>query len=85
VHVAAWLIQNGLKREDHVAIFMKNRPEYLRLLFGIWHAEGVVVPENAWLYPKEAAWIFKMQPLGLFWFKPCLKRPLKLKLKNASL
>ena len=55
MHVAAWLIQNGLKREDHVAIFMKNRPEYLRLLFGIWHAGGVVVPENTKLYPKEAA------------------------------
>ena len=58
-HIAAWLIENGMKCGDHVGIFMKNRPEYLRLLFGIWHAGGVVVPVNAKLHPKEAAWIFQ--------------------------
>ncbi len=42
---------------DRVAIFMKNRTEYLEVLYGIWFAGAVVVPINAKLHAKEAAWI----------------------------
>lgn len=42
---------------DRVAIFMKNRTEYLEVLYGAWFAGAVVVPINAKLHAREAAWI----------------------------
>jgi len=44
---------------DRVAIFMKNRTEYLEVLYGAWFAGAVVVPINAKLHAKEAAWIIE--------------------------
>jgi len=49
--------QYGVKAGDRVAIFMKNRTEYLEVLYGVWFAGAVVVPINAKLHAKEAAWI----------------------------
>ena len=42
---------------DRVAIVMRNRPEYLEALFGIWHAGLVAVPVNARLHRDEIAYI----------------------------
>jgi long-chain acyl-CoA synthetase len=42
---------------DRVAIFMRNRPEYLEALFAIWHAGLVAVPVNARLHRDELAYI----------------------------
>jgi acyl-CoA synthetase (AMP-forming)/AMP-acid ligase II len=42
---------------DRVAIFLKNRPEYLEALYGAWFAGAAVVPINAKLHPREAEWI----------------------------
>ena len=36
---------------------MRNRPEYLEALFGIWHAGLVAVPVNARLHRDEIAFI----------------------------
>jgi acyl-CoA synthetase (AMP-forming)/AMP-acid ligase II len=36
---------------------MSNRPEYLEVLFAIWHAGLVAVPINAKLHPKEVEFI----------------------------
>ena len=47
----------GVQPGDRVALFMKNRTEYLEVLYGIWFAGAVVVPINAKLHVKEAAWI----------------------------
>ncbi len=47
----------GVKSGDRIAIFMKNRTEYLEVLYGAWFAGAVVVPINAKLHAKEAAWI----------------------------
>jgi acyl-CoA synthetase (AMP-forming)/AMP-acid ligase II len=49
--------QYGVKAGDRVAIFMKNRTEYLEVLYGVWFLGAVVVPINAKLHAKEAAWI----------------------------
>jgi long-chain acyl-CoA synthetase len=38
-----------------VALFAANCPEYLELLFSIWHAGAVAVPINARLHAREAA------------------------------
>jgi len=44
---------------DRVAIFMKNSPVYLELLYGIWFSGAVAVPINAKLHPREAAYIIE--------------------------
>jgi acyl-CoA synthetase (AMP-forming)/AMP-acid ligase II len=47
----------GLSPGNRVAIVMRNRPEYLEALFGIWHAGLVAVPVNARLHPDEIAYV----------------------------
>ena len=54
---ANWIKTQGIKPNDRVAIFMKNCPDYLICLYGIWIAGAVAVPINAKLHPKEALWI----------------------------
>ena len=55
--VAHNLQDNGVLPGDRVALFMKNTPEYLIAMYGIWYAGAVFVPINAKLHPREAAWI----------------------------
>ncbi|MDX1739455.1 MAG: AMP-binding protein, partial [Alphaproteobacteria bacterium] len=51
---AAGLISEGeAKAGDRIAIFASNCPEYLEILFGIWHAGMVAVPINGKLHPRE--------------------------------
>ncbi|MGN5478249.1 class I adenylate-forming enzyme family protein [Cupriavidus basilensis] len=45
-----WL---GLHAGDRVALIMKNCPQYVELLYGIWHAGLCAVPINAKLHPRE--------------------------------
>jgi len=40
-----------------VALFMSNRPQYLELLYGIWHAGLVAVPINHKLHAREVGFI----------------------------
>lgn len=47
----------GLKKGDHVAVIMKNCPQYLEVLFGLWFAGLTAVPVNAKLHPNEFAFI----------------------------
>lgn len=48
---------HGIRPSDRVALFMGNNVHYLPLLLGIWHCGAVVVPINAKLHAREAAWI----------------------------
>ncbi len=43
----------GLQAGDRVALVMKNCPQYVELLYGIWHAGLCAVPVNAKLHPRE--------------------------------
>ncbi|MBD8561798.1 AMP-binding protein [Pseudomonas fluorescens] len=54
---ATWLRSQDVNPGDRVALFMVNRPEYLVTMWGIWWAGAIVVPINAKLHPREAAWI----------------------------
>ena len=54
--VAAGL-RETLEPGDRVAIVMRNRPEYLEALYGIWHAGLVAVPVNARLHRDEIAYV----------------------------
>ncbi|AKI00014.1 acyl-CoA synthetase (AMP-forming)/AMP-acid ligase II [Hoeflea sp. IMCC20628] len=48
---------HSVKPGDRVAIFAKNTPAYLEAMFGAWFAGAAIVPINAKLHPKEAAYI----------------------------
>ena len=56
---AAFAARFGVGPGDRVGLFLKNRTEYLEILFGAWWAGAAVVPINAKLHPKEAAWILE--------------------------
>jgi long-chain acyl-CoA synthetase len=48
---------HGLQAGDRVALCMANCPQYLELLYGVWHAGLVAVPINHKLHPREVAFI----------------------------
>ncbi|HET6720139.1 MAG TPA: long-chain fatty acid--CoA ligase, partial [Rhodocyclaceae bacterium] len=50
-------LQLGLRHGDRVAIAMGNCPQYVELMFAIWHAGLCAVPVNAKLHPREIAYI----------------------------
>ena len=47
----------GLQPGDRIALFMRNLPAYLEILYGAWWAGLAVVPMNAKLHLREAQWI----------------------------
>jgi long-chain acyl-CoA synthetase len=49
----------ALKPGDRVAIVAKNSPDYLALLYGIWHAGLAAVPANAKLHGAELGYILE--------------------------
>lgn len=57
--IAAWLMAQGVQPGDRVALFMKNVPDYLIVQYGAWYAGAAVVPINAKLHAREAAWIIE--------------------------
>src|ERR1700675_4474757 len=55
--IAGALRQAGLAPGDRVAIAAKNNPDYLAILFGVWHAGLAAVPANAKLHGAELGYI----------------------------
>ena len=55
----------GLHAGERVALFMANCPQYLELLYGIWHAGLVAVPINHKLHPREVAFIVENSAASL--------------------
>ena len=45
-HIAAALVDMGVKKGDRVGIFMPNSPQFVMVYFGIVKAGGVVVATN---------------------------------------
>lgn len=74
---ARWIAQKGIAPGDRVALFMKNCPEYLIALFGVWMAGAVVVPINAKLHAKEASWIIGNSGASLVLVTPGLEAGLE--------
>lgn len=56
---AGLLALPGVQRGDRIALAMKNSPEYLELMWAVWHAGLCLVPMNAKLHPKEFAFILQ--------------------------
>ncbi|BET13802.1 class I adenylate-forming enzyme family protein [Pandoraea sputorum] len=63
--IAAGLRSMGLPVGARVALWMRNRPEYLEWLYAIWWAGLVAVPINAKLHPREAAFIVNDAEAGV--------------------
>lgn len=57
--IGAALGRRGIGRGARVAVFMGNRTAYLEILFGVWFSGAAVVPINAKLHAREAAWIIE--------------------------
>jgi long-chain acyl-CoA synthetase len=49
--------QFGVKPGDRVGIWLKNCPEFVPAIFGVWQAGAVVVPINNFLKPPEVQFI----------------------------
>ncbi len=49
----------GLRPGDRVAIAAKNSPDYLDLLYAVWHAGLAAVPANAKLHGAELGYILE--------------------------
>jgi long-chain acyl-CoA synthetase len=49
----------SLQPGERVAIAAKNCPDYVELMFAIWHAGLAAVPANAKLHPRELAYILQ--------------------------
>ncbi len=64
--LAAAFRSEGLAQGDRVGIAMGNAPEYLEILFGIWHAGLCAVPMNAKLHPREIE--YALTNSGARWF-----------------
>ena len=55
--LAGALGQMGVQPGEPVGVFMKNVPDYLPVLYGIWWSGAAAIPINAKLHPREAEWI----------------------------
>ena len=75
--VAHWLTEAGVSPGDRVALFMKNGPDFLVTLFGIWWAGAAAVPINAKLHGQEAAWILENAGAGMCITSPGLTEALQ--------
>jgi len=53
----------GVKPGDRVALWLKNCPQFVPALFGVWQAGAVVAPINNFLKPDEVSYI--MQDAGI--------------------
>jgi long-chain acyl-CoA synthetase len=47
----------GVKSGDRVALWLKNCPQFVPALFGVWHADAVVAPINNFLKADEVNYI----------------------------
>lgn len=75
--LANWLIAERIAPGDRVAIFMKNCPDYLIALYGVWYAGAAAVPINAKLHGAEAAYILENSGAGLVFTSAGLKEALQ--------
>ena len=47
----------GVRRGDRIGVWLKNCPEFVPVLFGIWQAGALAVPINSFLKPAEVEFI----------------------------
>src|SRR5215468_6429301 len=62
----------GLHPGDRVALAMSNSPEYVEVLYAVWHAGLTAVPMNAKLHQREFAYILENSGARLCFATPDL-------------
>jgi long-chain acyl-CoA synthetase len=62
----------GLQPGDRVALAMSNSPEYVEVLYAVWHAGLTAVPMNAKLHQREFAYILENSGARLCFATPDL-------------
>src|SRR5664279_6556821 len=67
-------LRDRLKRKpgERVAIAAKNSPDYLALLYGIWHAGLAAVPANAKLHGAELGYILEQSGARVCFASPSI-------------
>jgi o-succinylbenzoate---CoA ligase len=63
--MAARLAAMGVKRGDHVAVLMPNRPEYVMLIYAVARLGAVLVPLNTRLTAQELRYQLEQSDAGL--------------------
>ncbi|MGP1438127.1 MAG: AMP-binding protein [Treponema sp.] len=62
-----WMIENGVKKDDHVAVTGKNSPEWAIVYFATLFAGAVIIPIDAGLHVEETETLLKTaRPVLLF-------------------
>jgi long-chain acyl-CoA synthetase len=82
--LAGWLQAQDVEPGDRVALFIKNCPDYLIALYGIWYAGAAAVPINAKLHGREAAFILQDAQAKLVFTSPELQPDLQPALQEAG-
>ena len=54
-----WMIENGVKKDDHVAVTGKNSPEWAIVYFATLFAGAVIIPIDAGLRVEETETLLK--------------------------
>jgi o-succinylbenzoate---CoA ligase len=63
--MTARLALMGVKRGDHVAVLMPNRPEYVMLIYAVTRLGAVLVPLNTRLTASEIRWQIEQSDVAL--------------------
>ena len=62
-----WMIENGVKKNDHVAVTGKNSPEWAVVYFAALFAGAVIIPIDAGLHVEETKTLLRTaRPVLLF-------------------
>ncbi len=65
--LAYWMIENGVKKDDHVAVTGKNSPEWAVVYFATLFAGAVIIPIDAGLRREETETLLQTaRPVLLF-------------------
>jgi long-chain acyl-CoA synthetase len=65
-NLAAWLLENGLKKGDRVAVSGKNSSEWATVYLGVLFADGIIVPIDYGLHDKEITNLLKKAEPSFF-------------------
>ena len=85
-HIAAGLIDLGIKKQDKVALFLDNCPEFVISYFAILKAGAVVVPINYMFKIEEAKYILQDSgAISLITSRPYIDMAEELRLRVDSL
>ncbi|MDK2760593.1 MAG: AMP-binding protein [Sphingopyxis sp.] len=66
------LSEAGIGKGDSVAIFSRNRPEFLVAMMAVWRVGAILVPMNHKLAPPECAYILEHSGVKLVYADPDL-------------